>query len=404
MRIIYISKAIPPNELSEASTSRIIENNMACGVAEMLNYQYKDKLKCYSMQPRVKEKGYYKVAKRRKAKLPCGIETEVLLGITTPILSVAIGFFSLIKVLRKEVLQSINNGEDNIVIVTYNAGAPSSVAINFLPNKIKIKRIAVLFDAPVIVLNSTPTKNLILRLWNTMAKYFFNKYDAAITVAEKCVTDFSDDMEYLQILMGTQSNMLKLKFDKIKLEKEIIIGYAGNLAKHNGLILLIESMKYLPPNYRLVIMGNGKLERYVIEKSNIDPRIIFKGLLDTNEVLKEYNKCNILTIIRCGGDRVSDYLLKYGTSSKLSELMLTGKPVITSEIEANPKQFNEFLNVVDDLTPETVALKIRDITKSDSEYEKYCEKAASGRKYYMEKGTWKYQSKQVYEFIASIVK
>lgn len=401
MKIIYISKAIPPHELNEASTSRIIENNMACGVMEMLYYQYKENLKCFSIQPRVKEKGYFKVAKHRKTTLPCGVEVEILPGITTPMLSVVTAFFALIKMLAKEVIDSSKNGETDIVIVTYNAGPSSSVAINFLPKRIRIKKVAVLFDAPVIVLNSTPIKNFILRIWNIFAKYFFNKYDGAITVAKRCVTDFSKDMKYLEILMGTNKN-LNFSIDKLELDGDIIIGYAGNLAKHNGLELLIDSMNYLPSNYKLIIMGNGKLEDYVIKKSKEDSRIIYKGLLNSKEVFSEYKKCHVLTIIRCGGDTVSDYLLKYGTSSKLSELMLTGKPIVTSEIEANPKVFNEFLNIVENLHPKNIAETIKVITKNKDNYGFYCKKAVSGKEFYIEKGTWEYQSKIVYKFIESL--
>lgn len=401
MKIIYISKAIPPQELNEASTSRIIENNMSSGVAEMLYYQYKENLKCFSIQPRVKEKGYFKIAKKRKATLSCGVETEILPGITTPMLSVVTAFFTLIKVLTKEITNNYKNGETDIVIITYNAGPSSSVAINFLPKRIRIKRVAVLFDAPVIVLNSTPIKNLLLRIWNIFAKYFFNKFDGAITVAKRCVTDFSKDMKYLEILMGTNNN-LKFSFNKLEIDDDIIIGYAGNLAKHNGLELLIDSMNYLPLNYKLIIMGNGKLEDYVMKKSKEDSRIIYKGLLNSEEVFSEYKKCHILTIIRCGGDTVSDYLLKYGTSSKLSELMLTGKPIVTSEIEANPKVFNEFLNIVENLYPENIAETIKEITKNKDNYDFYCKKAETGKEFYMEKGTWEYQSKKVYKFIESL--
>lgn len=405
MKIIYISYAIPPQELKEASTSRNIENKMACGVAEMLYVQYKENLKCISLQPRIKEDGYYKVAKRRKVILPCGIESQVLAGFTTPLLSIITGFWYLIKELNNEILQS---EDEKIVLVTYNALPPISVAINFLLRKINIKKIAVLFDAPAIVLNSTPVKNLIIRAWNTVAKLFFNRYDGAIAVAPRCVTDFSSKMKHVQILMGTDSEYVTkystVKPSPIESDQDIIIGYAGSLEKHNGLILLIESMNFLPSNYKLIIMGNGKLENYVVERAKADVRIIYKGLVSPDEVLNEYKKCHILTIIRSGGNKVSDYLLKYGTSSKLSELMLTGKPVLTNRIEANPDEFYEFVNTVDSLSPENIAKEILEITKDKQVYAQSCMKSESGREFYKNNGTWEFQSSKVAEFLEKIMK
>lgn len=404
MKVIYISKSMNPKELKEASTSRMIENNMSCGVAEMLYFQYKEKLKCITLQPREKEKGYTRLARHRRVILPCGVETEILSGITTPILSVITGFITLIRALNKEVKTSIKDGDKDIVVITYNAGPQESVAIRFIYGKANITRIAVLFDAPVIVLNSTKIKNVILKIWNKVARYFFNKYDGAITVAKRCVTDFSNDMKYLQIIMGTCFGNTMIEVDKSELNNEIIICYAGNLAKHNGIELLIKSMKYLPQNYKLEIMGNGKLEDFVKGEAQKDVRIIFKGLVTSKEVLEAYSKSHILTIIRCGGDSVSDYLLKYGTSSKLSELLMTGKPVITSEIEANPEEFSKFVNIIQDLEPKNIALRILDITKDKESYQTYCNKAILGREYYIKNGTWEYQSTKVYDFIESLMK
>ena len=404
MKVIYISPAVPSTLLSEATSSRVVENNMATGIAEMLYASFLSDLKCFTLQPRLKNKGYAKISRHRYERLNDNIDTEVFPCMTTPMLSVIIGFFVVMFKLNRYIAELWAKGERDICVVTYNSLPPASVVMLLMQKRKYLKTVCVLLDSPVIPMLSSRFKNIILSIWNLFAIRVFKNYDGAMSVAEACVKNFNPIVPYMPLLPGVTKETLDSSSELpiLPVSDTIELIYAGNLTRFNGVDTIVEVMSLLPANYRLTIYGTGTLTKYVTEKSMNNPQIVYKGFVPHERVMAEYAKSHLLMIIRCGGDKLSDWLLEYGTSSKLAEMLLTGKPVITNSIRANPKSFERYLNIVEAPDHKSVADMILKITKDNASYVEAVNKAREGRRFYLENATWEKQAAQACRFIDSL--
>lgn len=404
MKVIYLSTMVPNDWVEEASTSRIVENNMASGIGEMLYAIYGNDMKCITVQPRLKEENYNHNSNYGIYQITEGMETKVVKAKTTPYQMVITGLIAAVKEINAIVEEWSKAGEGKILLITYNAIPPMCLIPRFLKRKKSLKTACVLLDSPVFPEISSKVKTMVLKVWNLFAVSVFKKYDAGMSVASRCVTDFDKEKKFLQLLPGvTKHTLEKISFCKpVYDEEEIVITYAGNISHFNGVDNIIKMMKYLPEQYKLHILGSGELEEYVQECQEECPQIYFHGLCSHEEVLEQYQRSNVLILLRNGDDKKSEWLLKYGTSSKLAEMMLSGVPILTNPIEANPAEFHQYVTCVEGTNPEKAAQKLYDVTKSKEEYAKIIEKAQSARVYYLEHALWIKQKEGVKEFLRGL--
>jgi len=140
--------------------------------------------------------------------------------------------------------------------------------------------------------------------------------------------------------------------------------YSGALTVKNGIVDLIEAFKRLPEcEYRLVLCGEGDAEDFIKDSAEKDPRIIFKGLLSRNEVLKLQRSSTVLVNPRSNKEEFT----KYSFPSKLIEYMSSGTPVITYKLAGIPHEYFEYLYVVDDKTDALFSKLEEVMIKSENE-------------------------------------
>ncbi len=121
--------------------------------------------------------------------------------------------------------------------------------------------------------------------------------------------------------------------------------YSGGLTKRYGVLDMIHAFEQIPEvNYRLIICGSGDIETEVINASNRDKRIIYKGLLKRDEVLQLQKSCTVLINPR---PKNGEYT-KYSFPSKIMEYMSSGTPVIAYKLEGIPEEYYEHIYMVND--------------------------------------------------------
>ena len=404
MKVIYLSTMVPNDWVKEASTSRIVENNMASGIGEMLYAIYGNDMQCVTIQPRLKEENYEHNSTPGCYQISGKLKTRVVKSKTTPYQLVITGLRAAVKEINNMIEEWLEAGEEKILLITYNAIPPMCLVPRFLKRKKIIKTACVLLDSPVFPEISTKVKTMVVKVWNLFAVRIFEKYDAGMAVAARCVTDFDKKKKFLQLLPGvTQHTLEEIPFHKPVYQEEIILTYAGNVSHFNGVDNLIKMMKYLPEHYKLHILGSGELEGYVRESQKVCPQICFHGLCSHEEVLEQYKKSNILILLRNGDDKKSEWLLKYGTSSKLAEMMLSGVPIVTNPVEANPSEFHQYVTCVEGTDPKTAAECVYQVTKDEEEYAKIIEKAQRAREYYLNHALWIKQKESVKKFLEDLM-
>jgi glycosyltransferase involved in cell wall biosynthesis len=138
------------------------------------------------------------------------------------------------------------------------------------------------------------------------------------------------------------ANFDRSEYLNIDLRDKVVIGFAGNLGRVQGIVEFITIFKKANnPNLILTIIGDGALKNEIsdlISEENIN-NVYLLGSKPRNEQLKFLNSCDVGLITLKKG------MKGLGVPSKTYNLMASGKPIlfigdIDSEIDNYIKQYN----------------------------------------------------------------
>jgi glycosyltransferase involved in cell wall biosynthesis len=125
----------------------------------------------------------------------------------------------------------------------------------------------------------------------------------------------------------------KLKYELFNDKNCIIIGYLGLIMKYKGYFEAIDSLKYLDDKYKLLLVGDSINQKFkkslvrLINKNNLDSRVIFTGLLKHDKALEYTFAFDVGLLL------FEDTLwTRYSLPNKLFEYMALGIPIIASDI------------------------------------------------------------------------
>lgn len=134
--------------------------------------------------------------------------------------------------------------------------------------------------------------------------------------------------------------------DKLQLpnDKKILL-YIGRLVNEKGIRELVEAMKQLDDNYRLVLIGDGPL----MEEVKGDPKIILTGQLP-NEAVKDYLLSSDLFVLPSYNE---------GMPTVIIEALSLKVPVLSSNVGGVPELFGEHGNLlIDPKSSEQIVEKV----------------------------------------------
>lgn len=182
---------------------------------------------------------------------------------------------------------------------------------------------------------------------------------------------------------------IKLHSEKTLIDDEKIILYTGGLQEKYGVLELVKSFGRIEnKDYRLVICGSGELVKYIKTASANDSRIIFKGQINREEVLKLQKNATLLINPRTND---GDYT-KYSFPSKILEYMVSGTPTASYMLDGIPQEYNEYIYTIDENQSLEVFLK-EILSKSNKEL---IEKGKKAREFVL-------SNKSSYEQVRKIV-
>lgn len=146
-------------------------------------------------------------------------------------------------------------------------------------------------------------------------------------------------------------------------DKRIIL-YSGTLHKQFGIDNLIKAFILIKnENYRLVLCGGGDYENDIKEAVKRDPRIEFMGHVDRNRVIQMQQEATVLVNPR---QNIGEYT-KYSFPSKTMEYMASGTPVVMYKLDGIPKEYDEYLNYVENNSIESLKNKLVEICEQPTE-------------------------------------
>jgi len=110
-----------------------------------------------------------------------------------------------------------------------------------------------------------------------------------------------------------------------------LICYVGNLVSWQGLDTLLAAMKHLPPDARLILVGDGPSRHHLanrVEELGLGARVQFAGTVP-HEKVPRY----IAAADACAASFSSERNLKSGVSAlKVMEYIACGRPVVVTAI------------------------------------------------------------------------
>ncbi|RIO11671.1 glycosyltransferase [Mammaliicoccus sciuri] len=140
------------------------------------------------------------------------------------------------------------------------------------------------------------------------------------------------------------------------------IVYTGTLNYKYGINNLLNAFTNIKrDDISLIICGDGEAKLSIQERAKKDSRIIFKGLLTKDEIVKIQKNAKILINPRENNEEYT----KYSFPSKLTEYLISGTPVICYKLDGIPDEYEEILHYCDYLGLEET---IKGLIDYDDEY------------------------------------
>ncbi len=140
--------------------------------------------------------------------------------------------------------------------------------------------------------------------------------------------------------------------------------YTGGLNEKYGIVKLVEAFEMLEDkNCSLIICGSGDAESFIRKACGRDKRIIFKGLLDREEILSLQKEATLLINPRSNIDEYT----KFSFPSKMLEYMSSGRPVLAYMLDGMPDEYKEYIYEIDGNVENGILKSLVEVLKKSEE-------------------------------------
>lgn len=266
--------------------------------------------------------------------------------------------YSSYRAARKALLKWVkSNKSEQRVIMIYAIYAPFiKAAVDVKKKYPDTKLLLIVPDLPEYMREKSSA--LIKKLKN-LQQYFLNRWYLFVdyyVLLSKFMTE--------RIPIGEKSwtvieGIFNGEKDDIYAEKHSInyktVFYSGTLARRYGVMNLVQAfMKINNPSYRLVICGEGNAKGDIMKYTKVDERIIYKGLLPREEILKLQKQSDLLVNPRTPEGEFT----KYSFPSKTMEYLASGTPTVLYRLPGIPDEYFDYCFVIEKLGIDALKDKI----------------------------------------------
>ena len=296
--------------------------------------------------------------------------------------------------LKKKIKKIIPNNE-KIDIIVYSPHTPLLFASKFIKKKYENVSVTLLLpDLPCYMDLSNKKRrlyNFLKKIDNCSFEYLKKYIDKYIFLTEQMNTLINrNNKPYIIVdgMLETKSNLISKAKRNYK-----IITYTGTLNEKFGIKILIDAfMKVSNQNVKLVVCGKGDAETYITTCCELDKRIVYMGLLNSDDSKKLQQESDILVNPR---QNTEEYT-KYSFPSKNMEYLSTYNPVIAYMLDGVSKEYEKIFFVPENDSIEALTFKIDEVLNlNDHELKKYRKKIKS----FIRRKDYKNVTKEILDFI-----
>lgn len=228
---------------------------------------------------------------------------------------------------------------------------------------------------------------------NKLSKFLENNCDLYILITEQMNDKINKKNRPYIVVEGLVDKRMELQknSNNSKYNNKVCV-YAGGLYEKYGVKALIEAFRKISiNNAELHLYGTGDLENYINDLK--DEKIKYYGVIENDEIVKEEIKSTLLINPRFTKEEYT----KYSFPSKNMEYMVSGTPVLTTNLPGMPKEYLQYVYLFDEETEECYMNKLEEILKKDSS--ELCKKGELAKKFVLENKNNIIQSKKIIDFI-----
>lgn len=376
MKILYISSVCSPKVLEYIFNTAIIKPGQAIQKFHRLLIEgfSKNKEICeievLSSLP-ISPNGHTRKIWNIKTDIWHGVSFNYVFTLNIPIIKNLIVF---ILTFSKVLLWRFKNlKEDKIVISDIlNISVFWSA---FLACKITNQPIAVIItDLPVHMVSDSRNLSFFKRVYLKLGSFIIKHVDYYIGLTDQMNVEVNPLGKPFLVMEGlVDEAILSLNHEVIPYKEKKIILYAGGIYEKYGVKKLLDAFLSLEgEDYELYIYGNGDLEEKMNEYTQLDNRVHYFGVVPNSVVVQELFNASLLVNPR----PASEEFTKFSFPSKNMEYMVSGTPLLTTVLPGMPKEYHEYVYLLEDESLEGFRNTIQKIlSKSSTELNAFGKKS-----------------------------
>lgn len=350
MHIIYIGDVLPENIFPAVSSVNPSTNNVQLSFIHYFNEAYQNNFHVISRNWGTRKLSFSKskLVETMKFQTKDGIIIETISFYKNKSLINLSAFFSLWYKIRQHRRQIIyKHPHEKILFIVHNPFYGKSLPALLAKHKNDFL-ITILSEGLDIRYLQEKKIRIHDHVIHYLHKTMLKKNDGIITFCAESVKRYAPNTPYIEIFHSCDSRDFQEKKQYEK-RKEKMVLYAGLINPCYGIINILDAMKNLSQNYRLVICGGGEMEiiDQIKDAALKDNRIKYLGLIPRVEALRLEQLSDVLLMIRTARTKSEKYIAKYCQPSKLPEYMLSGTPILSTDIPAIPSSAKPYLNITD---------------------------------------------------------
>lgn len=225
-----------------------------------------------------------------------------------------------------------------------------------------------------------------------ISEYIMKKSDGFIFLTEEMNQVANKKGKPYIILEGHVDGRDIQNKNKVIKNRKFVVMYAGSLAKQYGIDYLIDGfIKAQISNSELHLYGNGDYAEEAILLSRKYKNIKYYGECINEEVVRAEQEATLLVNPRPTNEEYT----KYSFPSKNMEYMLSGTPVLTTNLPGMPREYLEYIYLLKTENSEGVADMLKKISMISRE--ELNDKGNRGRKFVLNEKSNKIQAKRIIE-------
>lgn len=295
-----------------------------------------------------------------------------------------------------------NFKEKDKVIIIASIDTIFSLPSIIIKKIVKNKLIACVTDLPEFTISyrkdENKLKTIILKAKNKLGKKIQSKMDGYIFLSKYMNEKINKQDKPHIIIDGLVNEKDILKKNKVKKEKDFVFMYAGGLNVSYGIEKLVKAfiMSNIE-NSQLWIFGSGDYENKLLEIAKKNKNIKFMGEMQHNEVIEYEKKATILVNPR----PTNEEYVKYSFPSKTLEYMLSGTPLLSTNLPTISNEYKEYMLIFKNESIEEMSKELCEV--SHIKREKLEQLGERASKFILNNKTNTIQTKKIYEFILKTI-